>query len=78
MTISKALRSLLVKISYIKRLVSSITSMTSIYSLLLKNWLSFVGPPNANTTNHFQVVHHTCINTWKAFSALSRFEQNKQ
>ena len=78
MTISKALKSLLVRISYVKRLVPSPTSMTSIYSLLLKNWVSFVGPPNANTTNRFQVGHHTCINIWKAFSALSRFEQNKQ
>jgi hypothetical protein len=61
-----------------KEVLPSPTSMTSIYSLILKNWVSFVGPPNANTTSHFQVVHHTCINTWKAFLALSRFEQNEQ
>jgi hypothetical protein len=40
--------------------------------------VSFVGPPNTNTTSHFQVGHHTCINTWKAFSTLSSFKQNEQ
>ena len=40
--------------------------------------VSFVGPPNANSTSHFQIVHHTCIDTWKAVLALSRFKQNEQ